>query len=355
MPSARLHVAALLLAGGCLHHPPQPPAASAPPSLEEVDAAALQGDEREALRRLARIAPDRLPDPERARRACLLRTFVEHAPAAPEVTGTFAPEIAAIYQAYWSRVLLGEATPEAGAAELQVALRGLLERAGRPPPAAATLDDLTEALGPVLEADGYHSIRGVTLPYHELILWRRETARAYQVSLPEGQVAVKVVFMDGFAVRGWSGFATCGASFAGGWTTDEALYCVADAYDTGSETFQVSYLAHEGQHFRDRATFPGWSNPSWSTAPSSPSWRSPAPRRAASLARFAGGMGDDRSSPHAWASRRVVAALSRALLGATGPVADETAWAAVPVERVNAAARELLLEDSRERSAAGGR
>lgn len=326
-----------------------------PASLASVDAAALQGDEREALRRLERIPPDRLSERDRARRACLLRTFVERAPAAPEVMGAFAPEVAAIYRSYWTRVLLREATPEEGAAQLGARLRDLLGRAGRPPSASATLDDLTEALEPVLRADGYHSIRGVTLPFYELILWGRETPRTYDVSLPEGTIPVKVVFMDGFAVRGWSGFATCGEAFAGGWTTDDALFCVADAYDTGSETFSVSYLGHEAQHFLDGRRFPAMEQPELEYRAKLTELALARTTTRALLARFAEGMGQDRSVPHAHANRRVVEALSRALLGREAPVVEAAAWDRIPAERLSQSARDVLIEDTRARQAPAGR
>lgn len=344
-----------LLAAACAHRPlPAGSGREAGLPLEPVDAAALQGDMREALRRLARIPVGELSGKDRARRDCLLRTFAERAPAPLDVTGAFAPEIAAAYRSYWTQVLLQEATPAAGAAALEVRLRELLGRAGRPPAAAATLGDLTEALEPVLLAEGYHSIRGVTSPYRELMLWRTETARAYDVALPEGSVAVKVVFLDGFALRGWLGFATCGSSFSGGWATAEALYCVADAYDTGSEAFAVSYLGHEGQHFQDYARFPGLEQPELE-------YRAKLAELALSrttthrlLSGFASDMGEERAAPHAHAARRVVAGLSRALLGSSAPVADPAAWSPIPAERVQRAARELLAEDSRERTRSMG-
>jgi len=351
MAPLRVLLAALsLLAAACVHRSTGVAVSAPPPSLlDSVDAAALQGDEREALRRLDRIPPGRLSARDQARRACLLRTFVERDATAPEVRGAFAPEITAIYRSYWTRVLLREATTEEGAAELGARLRELLGRAGRAPPASATLDDMTEALEPVLRADGYHSIRGVTLPFHELILWRQETSRTYDVSLPEGAIPVKVVFMDGFAVRGWSGFATCGEAFAGGWTTADALYCVADAYDTGSETFAVSYLGHEAQHVLDLRRFSGIEAPELEYRAKLAELALARTTTHALLAGFAGGMGQDRSVPHAHASRRLVGALSGALLGREAPVEEAAVWDRIPAERVSQAARELLLEDTRQR------
>jgi hypothetical protein len=348
-----------LIPVACAHHPPAPAGAPTSPglasaSLADVDAAALQGDLREALRRLDQLPPDRLSGPDRARRDCLFRTFRDGTPDTSQVAGRFAPEVAAAYREYWTRVLLGEATREGGASELEGKLRALLARAGRSAPESATLDDVTENLGPLLLEDGYHSIRGVTLPFHELILWRRETPRTYQAPLPEGAVQVKVVFMEDFPVRGWAGYATCGRSFAGGWTTDEALFCVADAYDTSSEGFTVSYLAHEGQHFRDRSRFPAMEQPELEYRAKLVELALARTTTHALLAHFARDTSADRSLPHSHANRQVVTALSRALLGKGEPVREAAVWEALPAERISAAARALLLEDSGARAKSAG-
>jgi hypothetical protein len=361
-PAPRRALAALALASlasSCAH--PAPPKAApaaapaadlAPPILASVDAAALDGDVREALRRLDAI-PEASLGAERERAACLRRTFGARDPAPSGVTGALAAPVAAAYRAYWTRVLLREVDAEAGAAELEARLRQVLARAGHPQPEAATLDDVTEALGPLLLADGYHSVRGVTLPYHELILWRGESTRTYDVALPEEAVAVQVVFMEGFALRGWSAFATCGSSFAGGWTTDDALYCAADAYDTASETFAVSYLGHEAQHFLDRRRWPGMEQPELEYRAKLAELALARTTGRALLARFGEQMGEDRRVPHAFANRRVVADLSRALLGSRGAAPDAGALEGVPAPELARAARALLLADSAARPPAG--
>ena len=62
-----------------------------------------------------------------------------------------------------------------------------------------------------------------------------------------------------FVTLGWDEYATIGKHI-GGWATDEALYCVEKGYDTKSETFKISYLAHEGRHFKDFNLFPDIDN-----------------------------------------------------------------------------------------------
>lgn len=62
--------------------------------------------------------------------------------------------------------------------------------------------------------------------------------------------------MDEFVTLGWTEFATMDKYHPGGWATDDALNCVKKAYDVSSETFLISYLAHEGRHCSDYKHFP---------------------------------------------------------------------------------------------------
>jgi hypothetical protein len=55
---------------------------------------------------------------------------------------------------------------------------------------------------------------------------------------------------------GWEEYATFGKYYPGGWATKKALFCVRQAYNINSESFLVSYLDHEGQHFSDYKRYP---------------------------------------------------------------------------------------------------
>ena len=62
--------------------------------------------------------------------------------------------------------------------------------------------------------------------------------------------------MDNFITLGWEEYATLGIYYPGGWAKTDALYCVQKAYDLNSESFLISYLAHESRHFADYKLFP---------------------------------------------------------------------------------------------------
>src|SRR5689334_19714364 len=345
--STRIRFAAILavsaFCAACTHA--QKPSAA---SLGPVYAKALEGDVRQALVELDQVPVEALGDAQRSERECLLRTFSDRKLDPVKVGDPFVAGLIGIYRDYWMRVLLQELSVPEGEAWLFERLGAYLA-----PRKFALLDDLVDGLGPILEQKGFHSIRGVTRPYYELMLWGKETTQIYDVQLPETKVAVKVVFMHDFAVYGWSEFATCGKARTGGWAKEDALYNVADAYDTSSETFSVSYLAHEGQHFADYKRFPKLEQPELEYRAKLTELALAKQTAHELVAQFASRTSGGRDAPHNFANRRVVTDLSRALFGSDTPVQDEQRWAGVPVEDINVAAAALLKADTA-RLAAGG-
>lgn len=344
-------LAALTLVGTSVTASPpasaqQVPSQPSPPSMRQVDAKALEGDLREALRILKAIPPGSLSPAERDRQVCMLARFSEAGAPDPGVADPFVDTVVRAYFRYWTDSLLQrKPQPEARSGLLEDLQRALARTRGKVP--APDLDQVTEALGPVLEAKGFHSIRGVTSPYYDLLLWRKETTRTYEVHLPEeGIQHVTVVFLSDFLLHGWEGFATCGWLYPGGWTTPKALYCDADSYDPESEAFRVSYLAHEGQHFYDLKRFPGLGGPDLEYRAKLVELALADQSLQTLLERFQSRMGEDPRTPHAFANGRVIRELSSALQG--DPSAPKVAlkWHEVGAARIRAAARALLQRDT---------
>ncbi len=122
---------------------------------------------------------------------------------------------------------------------------------------SANMDSLYEYTNDFLNDKGYYSnAMGKTGHLYDLFLWKSESINNYTVNLIDTQVNVSVHLLEDFIVKGWSHFATFGKSYASGWATRNALYCISDAYDLSSENYKISYLTHEGQHFADYKTFP---------------------------------------------------------------------------------------------------
>jgi hypothetical protein len=298
---------------------------------------AVQGDLRDALPRMRQIDLNALDAPRRRTVEDMLARFGDG--KAPTLAlDPWTADVLAAYRSYWTRVMLGEVTPSAGEQELAQALARLADNSG------AGMDALEPLLQKRIEANGLHALFGVTAPLREFMLWRVQDEQRYTVALPEGAEQVQVAMLDQFVSFGWVGWATAERAHTGGWTTSERLYCVKSAYDLNSETFHVSYLAHEGQHFADARQFPSLEQPELE-------YRAKLVEIALAdkslrdlLAEFAGNQSDSRDQPHPYANRR----LMRDLRSAVAPEAgDATPWwrTADPALLHDAAAR-LLREDS---------
>jgi hypothetical protein len=304
--------------------------------MNAFDARALQGDISRDVAGLRSLDPAGLSPAERARRECLLARFSDADPPAAASGDPFVDVLLAAYREYWTDSLLRRGDKSA----LEDRLHARIDAARRQFAGAlpkATLDESTLTLPPILESRGFFAITGVTLPYYELMAWRANDVKTYDVTLPERAIAVKVVLMDGFASLGWSAWATCDRSFSGGWATRAAIYAVRQAYDLESEAFRVNLLVHESQHFADYERFPKLEQPELEyRAKLAELARSEASTRDL-LARFVSQGGDSRDAPHAWANARVARDLQGVLVvGGANP--DGAA--------IRSAAQRLLREDS---------
>ena len=302
---------------------------------------ALQAQGKPALTALRAIDSTSLSARYASTRRCMLERLGSR--RAPDSTArdSAVGAILSTYREYWFRSLLAEHPAADNERWLLDSLNALVGRQGGH--GAATLDSLEPALAALIEPRGYHVLLGVTSPLRELMLWRTETARRYDVALPEGRQPVTVVFMDDFASLGWAGFATCDRNHTGGWTKPDRLYAVRSAYDTTSENFRVSYLAHEAQHYSDNHRFPRLE------AQDQLEYRAKLVELALAdstaytlLEGFASNTSDDIAVPHSYANGRLVRDLRRRLF----PGASTPDWSRAGVRQINTAAAKLLREDT---------
>jgi hypothetical protein len=101
---------------------------------------------------------------------------------------------------------------------------------------------------------------GKTGKIYDLLVWKTQKDTMYNFKIGNEKISANVIFMTDFITLGWEEYTTLGTYYPGGWTTDKALYCVESAYDLNSESFLISYLAHEGRHFKDYILFPKLEN-----------------------------------------------------------------------------------------------
>ncbi|KMK77561.1 hypothetical protein [Alkalihalobacillus pseudalcaliphilus] len=120
------------------------------------------------------------------------------------------------------------------------------------------MEQVEEQLKDIFEKEGYFFQGGRVTPHYGPFIWKRQTEKVYEVELPHSIQNVKVKFLDDFLLLSWLHFATFGQVYAGGWAEKDALYCIVPNYRDVFEkdTFLVSFLKHEAQHFDDYQAFP---------------------------------------------------------------------------------------------------
>ena len=205
-------------------------------------------------------------------------------------------------------------------------------------PAAATVRNILET---VLAPEGVHVFEGSTPPLRDLFLWRRQESQRFEVQLTDGPVEVTVHFMDDFLAQGWKDFATLGLATTTGWVEDGELYCLAWAYDTGSENFEVSYLQHEARHLADLERYPEMdaTELEYRAKLTELAFANRTLHRI--LEDFTAKAAENPASPHAMANWRVVHDIYWQLRGVEMPGTFDS-WSGVRVGQVNRAARILL-------------
>jgi hypothetical protein len=308
-------------------------------AIAESTGILLQGDSQRAIALLEQTPATAFAGADAEYRSCVIGRFRQTTPA-NDLTAIDEPwvrEVLRIYQDYWWRSLQAPSQREAQDAML---FRQLQAQLGQTP--ATDLDSLEPLLQSALLERGYHAQLGRTLPLRDLMLWRKQETRYYDVELPEGRHRARVELLDDFASRGWGAYARCGRGGAAGWATADALYAVVPAYVDGldSEAFRVVFLGHETQHFVDQNAYPG-------IAPWELEYRAKlvelAQARVVSVKRLGYMMtsqSDNIDSPHTYANKRVVADLTTQL----GKAPDQ-----VDIDTLQRAARELLIADTQRR------
>lgn len=350
-PSARSRTLALACLIACAGLPAVVSAAgreSTPAAKQAIGAsfsALLQGDSHAALQALDAVPADQFGDYAAQYRACMHGRFDRSGPPWIDsgIDDPFVRDVLWAYQAYWWHALAAPAQRDAQAGALLQRLRALV---GPDADGARDFEALEPILSKQLLAHGYHALQGETSPLRELMLWRKEEVREYDLALPEGPQHVTVHLLDDFAAWGWTHYARCGLGSNGGWTTDDAIYAVKPGYpDLDGEKYRVSLLGHEGQHFADKQR---WKLESWELE-----YRAKLTELALAdrtshelLVAFGQAHGADKSSPHAYANERALAAIRRQLGG------GDLDLTRIPLHELQQAAREVLLADTRQRMAA---
>ena len=319
------------------------PAPAASTELGKVYGAALGGDMARALAILDSIDVSTLSPKDSTARECLKATFSR--PPELEDLPPRSRRILNAYRIYWQDAMLHRATIAEAEHGLLDSLRAALGVASGDTSRAANLDDASEQARVVIEGEGLHALAGITRPFYELMIWRTSRPTTYRVKLPERTIGVNVVFLDDFVSLGWAGYATCGRAHTGGWAGSDSLYALQAAYDTTSENFRVSYLAHEGRHFSDYKRYPKLEQPELEYRAKLTELAMAEKTTYDLIQNFALQNGQDRAVPHQLANYWVARDMSQAVFKSDAIVDDAARWRSIPTERIRLEARRLLKEN----------
>ena len=280
------------------------------PAADDMEGALLRGAGTEALQLAARLAAPP-PGSDDSKYAECVTARLRTPPALQASVDPLAAQVALAYQQYWQKSFPAAADRKANEAALQATLAKLAGLSGQ-----HDFDEVETAITAELKARGFFALTGMTPPFRELMLWRKQTERDFAVALPEQEYTAHVVMLNDFVSLGWAAWATCEHRANGGWATDTALYAVMPRYAGGVDgsEFRAVLLTHETQHFADKHRF-RWLKP-WELeyrAKLAELWAADADVARERLGDFASSQSDDEALAHPHANRKLISALTQAL------------------------------------------
>jgi len=294
-------------------------------AIAEAAGALLQADGPRARAQLDVAVAAALDPADAAFRTCVLqRLDPAWTPDPPAASEPFAQQALYAYRQYWRAATIAPDRRQAEEAALASRLAGLLQR-----PDVSDMDSVEELILARIRSEGVYVLGGRTGRLRDLMLWTRQDERDTEVRLPERRQQVRIFLLDDFISRGWSNWMTCDRTGTGGWVKPEGLYAIVPVYPSlEDESFAVTFLGHEAQHFADNASWEGM--PGWELEFRAKLAEVVMARetRLRVLGRFMQNLGDDPTEPHSYANRRLLIALRDRLqlpagsdLGAVDPSA----------------------------------
>ena len=260
-----------------------------------------------------------------------------------EITASgFLDGITLAYEEYWKSSLLDGSSRGGHLATLESRLSAILRRFYG---TRSNEDSVFDGLHRVLASRGTHFLESPDFPLRDLFLWQSEELATYTVQLTDKRLVLKIHFMDDFLLQGWKDYASLGLATTTGWVEDGELYCIAWAYDTHSENFEVSYLKHEGRHLLDLERYPNMESTEleYRAKLTELAFADRSLKRV--LDDFTAKAAHNPDSPHAMANWRVVRDVHWALYGEELPE-NFVQWGYLDTGKINRLARELLALNS---------
>jgi len=312
---------------------------------ERYVALAIQGQLEPARELLSEAEINGWPAEQDLARRFRARFIDQTEPLAPGSGSPLVDEIVSAYRAYWIEALIHGSAQVDGTPHLESAVRTSLRSHGWQLPVGADANELQRVLVDAIRAEGFYALPGRASPLQDLLLWSKQSESRHQVVLTDQRREVSVLFLSEFISRGWKHYAALGLVTTSGWIEDGILHCVDQAYDPGTESFEVSYLKHESRHLADMEQFPGLPAVDLEYRAKLTELAFARATLRGLLEEFTSRSASNPEAPHAEANHRVTHDLYAELYGRRFPGNGDT-WMTLNTKRVNAAARRLLKRDS---------
>jgi hypothetical protein len=179
----------------------------------------------------------------------------------------------------------------------------------------------------------------------DLLVWKSQYDSLYSFVTTDDTINVNVTFMENFVTLGWEEYATLGQYYPGGWANEKGLYCVKSAYDLQSENFLISYLAHEGRHFKDYKLFPNLTGAELEYRAKLTELSLADNTLYKTIEFFINNGIKDSESAHSKANYLVIQDLSKYLFK-SDYVSDISKWKSIPVQEINSSSLILLNQNN---------
>jgi hypothetical protein len=316
-----------------------------PSITDRYIAIAIQGDLQPALSLVSEVDASS-PAADRELAEQFRQRFLARSEPRLHASGdSFVDSIVTLYRDYWVRGLLSATSHADDSRALETALAESLRLHGAHSMGLDGPGEPYALLRQALEARGMGAVVDAAPPLQDLVIWKNQSERRYEIQLTDQVTTVDVIFMSDFYSQGWKHYATLGLASTTGWVEGGTLYCVDWAYAPGTEAFDVSYLKHEGRHLVDLERFPGLpaADLEYRAKLTELAFASSSQRRL--LDDFTAKSALNPDSPHAEANFRVTRDLWDVLYGTPFPGGSQ-AWMTVSRDKVSRAARRLLKRDT---------
>lgn len=176
-------------------------------------------------------------------------------------------QILKTYYIYWRTVLLREEEFDLAKQNLKNSLAQILKKNGveyNDISIYSLENNLTDILGSFLNKFHMESVIDFNGTIADIYIWGKEVKQYKMMKLPKVKFRTNIIFMQDIITLGWQPFALANSRNTGGFVGERDgipyIWCVLKndrfaGFVENTESYEVSFLKHESQHFVDVVNF----------------------------------------------------------------------------------------------------